>query len=422
VTSNRREKRLNIFSHSLAEQLSGGDRTRKMRALLQTTMQPVETGEPWIDAEDVARRVSQRRKRRCLVQEVTAALHGDSVPASDIVSAAIELRAEWRRADVQSAAQRRHHAEDQELVLQALSRQEISDKARPHRVKSVANIFRKKTAWAIGVVTAAILTLLATGVVPSILGQFFNGSAVEDKLRSGPAIVIADESRVYTNGPDVPDTTVIPGNYNPSSALIRALSRPMGAVSPIFLNEEHTYGVPVGQIYIRVILQGNRNEPIRILDIQPAQLQRRPPLGGVYFDIGGQGAEEDLQIGFNLDQPAPQAVNVMKNSPTLLEELYFQTHTISLRKGEQLALLILAQTSCYDAEFNLAINYIVGATKSTEIISNHGHSFQVTGARSNFMSYRRVFALQGNYSVAGLSPVEIAKNYHQTGKEVGCQS
>ena len=421
MTSNRREKQLNIFSHSVPKQLGGSNRTQRVRALLLATMQPTKTGEPWIDAEDVAGRVSQRRRRRCSIQEVTAALRGDSVPAADIVSAAIELRAEQRRADVQSAAQRRHNAEDEELVLQALSSQEISDKARPHRVKSLANIFRKKTTWAIGVVTAAILTLLATGVVPNILGQFFNGPAIEDKLRGGAAIT-ASESQVYTNGPDVPDTTVIPGNYNPSSALILTLSRPMGAASPIFLNEEHTYGVAVGQIYIRVILQGNRNELIRILNIQPVQLQRGPPLGGVYFDIGGQGEEEDLQLGFNLDQPTPQAVSVSETSPDLLKELYFQTHTISLRKDEQLVLLIMAQTSCYDAKFNLAINYMVGNTEKTEIISNHGHAFQVTSARNNFMSYRQVFALQGNYSAVELSPLEIAQNYHQTGKEASCLS
>ncbi len=421
MTSNRRENRLNTFSHSVPKQFGGSDSTPRMRALLLATMQPTKTGEPWIDAEDVARRVSQRRKRRCSIQEVTAALRGDSVPAADIVSAAIELRAEQRHADAQSGAQRRHHAEDEELVLQALLSQEISDKVRPHRVKSLVIIFRKKTTWAVGVVTAAVLTLLATGVVPNILGQFFNGPALEDKIVGGAAI-IASEGQVYTDGPDVPDTTVIPGNYNPSSALVLALSRPMGAESPIFLNEEHTHGVAVGQIYIRIILQGNRNELIRILNIQPVQLQRGPPLGGVYFDIGGQGAEEDLQLGFNLDRPTPQAVSVSEAGPGLLKELYFQTHTISLRKGEQLVLLIMAQTSCYDAKFNLAINYMVGNTENTEIISNHGHSFQVTSVRNNFMSYRQVFALQGNYSVAELSPLEIAQNYHQTGKEAGCPS
>ena len=423
MTSNHRNKRMNRVSRPLPKQLSRADATRKLGLLLSTTMQPIETGEPWITAEDVAKRVSQRRRRRCSVQEVTAALQGDSVPAVDIVSAAIELRAEQRGVNVQSSAVRRRQAEDERLILEALSNQEIFDKAQPHRIKSFTNIIGKKTAWAIGVITTAVLTLLVTGVIPGILGQLFNGPAIADRFRSGPAI-IASESIVYVNGPDVPVPSVIPEEYRPSSALIRAIARPRGAGSPALLQELHAHGVVVGQISIRLILQGNRNDPIRILNIHPVQLRRTPPLDGDLFSITSEGQEDDIRMGFNVDQPAPQAV-VTDRIGTLTKELYFTAHSISLHKGEQVVLIIQAAAQCLSARFNLGIDYTVGSAPKTEIVSNNGRPFQVTGGRfanNNVISYRRIFRLRSDFSVTQMSPREI-QTIHRTAEEAkSCSS
>jgi hypothetical protein len=371
-------------------------------------MQPVDTGEPWIDAEDVARRVSRHRKRRCPVQEVTAALQGDSVPATDIVRAAVELRAEQRRADAESAAV--GHAADTELVLQTLLTQEAPSKTRQRRIKFLAGVFRKRTAWAIGVVATAVLTLVATGVLPDLLGQFFNGSAIEDKLRPGPAMV-ASESLFYPDGLNVPVVTVMPGNYRLSGALIRAMARPLGGGTPALLKQEHAQGVQVGAMLIRLILEGNRNQLVRILNIQLVQLKREAPLGGVLLDMYPQGGDGDIQMGFDLDKLAPQAM-VVSSGDDLTSQFYFENHTISLKNDEQVVLMIQAISACYDASFDLAVNYKVGdGATMTQVISNSGRPFQVTGLRENVESYRQVFALQSNYSATQLSSPEIARDY-----------
>jgi len=399
-----------MSSNSRGKRLGETGATSRLGALLVASMQPTDTGEPWIDAEDVARRVSQHRKRRCPVQEVTAALRGDSVPATDIVRAAVDLRAEQRRADAESTAVQTRHAEDTELLLQALLTQETPGKTRTRRIKLLAGVFRKRTVWAIGVVATAVLTLVATGVLPDLLGQVFNGPAIEDKFRPGPA-VLASASLFYPDGLNVPVVTVMPGNYHLSSALIRAMSRPLGGGTPALLKQEHAQGVQVGAMLIRLILEGNRNQLVRILDIQPVQLKREAPLGGVLLDMYPQGGDGDIQMGFDLDKLAPQAV-VVTGGDDLTNQFYFSSHTISLKNGEQVVLMIQAISACYDASFDLAVNYKIGTGATmTDVISNSSRPFEVTGLRENVESYRQVFALQSNYSATQLSPPEIARDY-----------
>jgi hypothetical protein len=406
MTSKRRVRQLSKIARSLPGPPGQAD-APDLGPLLLETMQPTETGEPWIDAEDVARRVSQRRRRRCPTREVTAALQGGSVPAADIVSAALELRAE-RRADVRSAGRHGHQQRDEERIHQALSSREAFAGKR-HRAGRLADAVTKKTAWAVGVVAAALLTLLATGVIPRLLGQVVSGSAIEDKFRGGPAI-LANESLVYANGPTVPESAVIPGNYRPGHALVRALARAMGGATPAFLRLEHTKGVPVGSEVIRLVLEGNRNEPVRILNIEPVRLERKPPLGGVYFNIGGQGEADNIRILFDLDRLSPQAQEMKSNM--LTGGLFFQDHTISLTRGEQVVILITAGTSRYDATYDLAIDYMAGSATQTEMVSDDGHPFQVTAPSSDLLCYKQVFTLRGDYSVTQQNRSEITRLYH----------
>jgi hypothetical protein len=180
----------------------------------------------------------------------------------------------------------------------------------------------------------------------------------------------------------------------------------MAATSSTLENQiKNAGGVNVNAVFIRLILQGNRNEPVRILDISTTDLRRTEPLDTVLFDVGGQGAVSNIQMGFNLDQVSPQALNI-EPLDDMTSQPYFEYHTISLATGEQDVLIIQADTNCYSASFDLSVYYTVGDTRHTEVIDNNGKPFRVSGfrvTRAGFPSYRQDFELQGNYSVIPLT-------------------
>ena len=277
-----------------------------------------------------------------------------------------------------------------------------ADKNPSSRTKRIA-------VWTAATLATALIGLLVTGVLPKVAGQVFDSAKIEDSIRSGPDIIV-DESLYYPNGNSVPLPTVIPGNYQPSRELVTVLAQPMAATSPSLERQIHdANGVDIGAVYIRLILQGHRNEQLYILDIHPVQLHRTQPLNGVFFGIGAQGENENIQMAFNLDQLAPEALNV--NGIQVTNVPYFKTHSISLSDGEQEVIILQAQTECYSARFKLAIDYMIGGQNKEVIIANNGSPFAVTGPRfgsNNAMSYKQMFLLRGNFSVTPAGSAEMA--------------
>ena len=277
---------------------------------------------------------------------------------------------------------------------------------------------KKYAIAAAGIIATAVLTLVGTSLIPKIAGQFFNTAKLEDSLRRGPDIVV-DESLFYPNE-GVPLPTVVTGNYQPSRELVAALSRPMGVTSPSVEKQiRQAGGVDIQDVFIRVVLRGNRNEPILILGVRPVELRRGKPLNGVLFEIGAQGENGNIQMGFNLDRLAPEAVNVTSGG-SLSTAPYFESHSISLADSEPAVLVIEAATKCYSAQFKLAVDYMIGNQTKREVITNNGKPFTVSAYRydaSNVMSYRRIFALQGNFSAIQPSHGQLAHDDSRTSEE-----
>jgi hypothetical protein len=277
---------------------------------------------------------------------------------------------------------------------------QASQSQHPNRKRLVKGLI-----WAAGVAGATVITLLLTGVIPSVLNQFVNSAQLKDAIRPGQDIIV-NESMYYPDGEGVPLPVVVIGSYRPSAELVRELSHTGAAASLALQNQiRGADGVDVGNVFIRIVLQGNRNETIRILNIYPVDLRRSAPLDGVLFDINGQGEDTNIQMGFNLDQPVPQALNI--NNPDILtSQPFFEEHTISLADGEQSVLVVQASTTCYSSSFDLAINYMVDGAMRTEILDNDGKPFAVTAYRyskSGSFSYAEDFELQGNFSVIPVS-------------------
>jgi hypothetical protein len=281
---------------------------------------------------------------------------------------------------------------------------------------------KKLILWTAGAIGTALIGLLVTGILPKAIEQIINGSKVEDSLRHGPDIVVS-ASLYYPDGSGVPLPTVATGNYQPSSEFISALAHPMAATSPLIQKQlRQASGVDFEDTYIRLILRGNRNEKILILGVRPVQLRRTQPLNGVFFAVGAQGDTSNIQMGFNLDQLSPQALNMRGSEGSVMSSVpFFKTHSISLADNEQAVVVIEAQSLCYSAQFKLAIDYTINGANKEILIGANGGPFAVTGPRfgpNNVVSYRQTLILQGNFSVTPPTPTELSE-YNRTAMGVG---
>jgi hypothetical protein len=334
------------------------------------------------------------------MEEVTAALRGDVIPAPEIVEAIVRLHVERHGGRDSSRMYQNLQDEADILRSRALLSQNSSRNTPSSKNKRKQKRLRKGLYWATGIAGTAIISLIVTSIIPQVLGQVVNGAKIKDAIRRGPDVIIK-EGLYYPYGGNI-TPVVIPGNYHPSSELVRALSKTGGMDSPVAKKQiGEADGVDLQDIFIRLILQGNRNEPVNILNVYPVNLRRTEPLNGVLFNIpGAQGEISNIKMNFNLDQLSPHALTVINND-VATNQPFFESHSISLVDGEQAVLVIQATTYCYDASFDLAVNYMVGGATHTDVVSNRGRPFQVSAYRvgkTSQLSYKQDFEIRWNYS------------------------
>jgi hypothetical protein len=268
---------------------------------------------------------------------------------------------------------------------------------------SEPHLLRKSVKWVVGLVLAAVATLV-TGVLTGIPAQLFDVPAVQDKLRSGPDFsAVADITYLDDEG-----RSMATRSSEVSEQLLRALAQPMAAVAPEFLELARVAGgVNVEKLTIRVILEGRRNQQIRILGIRPVMVEQTPPLGGMLFNVPPQAGDATMQMIIDFDRPNPVVREILPGSDPLSGPKggrpFFDNNTISLRDREQQVLLIRAAVTWYYAAFNLQIDYRIGDESRTMQISDHGQPFRVTGlhpgTEPDTLSYERAFTLQSDFSL-----------------------
>lgn len=97
------------------------------------------------------------------------------------------------------------------------------------------------------------------------------------------------------------------------------------------------------------------------------------PLDGSLFSNGGNGGTvSELAVVFDLDLPLPVPVN------GLMGGNYFSAHAVSLKKGEPEIFKVVSDTARY-CEFKIKLTVIDGVRTVTEVASDHGQPFRVTG-------------------------------------------
>jgi hypothetical protein len=100
-----------------------------------------------------------------------------------------------------------------------------------------------------------------------------------------------------------------------------------------------TWGVDDYAVNIKLVLEGNRPAPIRILGMRPVK-HCQEPLTGTFLLSPSAGADSSVRIGINLDEPRP--ITRKLQGGIGLKGDYFAEKTVSLKRGEQQTFQITA--------------------------------------------------------------------------------
>jgi hypothetical protein len=243
-------------------------------------------------------------------------------------------------------------------------------------------VLRRPALWAGGVATAVVISVL-TGLAQEGI------SALTKKSPSvtGPSIKVAalqleaDESSTY----------VFPEKLDLTAADLRVINNPEQYDRWAW---EHG-GVDDQQVNIKLVLEGNRQQPVRILAMRPLKLCRQPLTGTLLFSPSA-GADPSIRVGIDLDEPRPVA---RKLEDGQLTGDYFADTTVSLKQGEQQTFQITARTLRQYCEFTLELRILDNGKTITQEIANGSEPFRVSAVKATgeygqpgrYRSYQAVY-------------------------------
>lgn len=166
--------------------------------------------------------------------------------------------------------------------------------------------------------------------------------------------------------------------------------RKMGAATPNALN-------------LVITLEGHRSQRIKIDDVRPVNVRRRPPYAGAFLDIGPEGPGETIKMFLNLDELNPRARTVTGEEGSYEPGgLWFQDNTLFLEDGKEEALNIKARTTRDAVTFDIQIDYRIGTEHKHLVINDSGRQFAITPINcvaSGRASYEEVWSMQNFWSI-----------------------
>ncbi len=252
------------------------------------------------------------------------------------------------------------------------SNQSHRPKAKAHWSKSKPSLYIGGLA---GALVLAIFSTLGTGIGNTIWAKVKGGSG---PVYSGsPARLISvDVQRNDTQG----DTFIFPQRLQLTRSQLGQVNDWMtkdvlGASENFDPWARAHGGVDPNYVNIRLILEGNRAHPVRILDMRPVGACQKP-LSGTAFISPPAGSDPSVVIGFNLDTPTPDAETYSQSAG--FGSNYFDAKTVSLKSDEQQVFEIVARTLTRYCHFDIEATVQDGSKQINEIFSNNGHPFKVS--------------------------------------------
>jgi hypothetical protein len=241
----------------------------------------------------------------------------------------------------------------------------------------------------------ALALAIATGLIfrDAVLSQLFDKNAIEDsvrEVRGDPDLAV----RVEHHSGNIAFVRADDYKFSPSEErVLEDLTNPDAA--PL-VDRARSGGVSVDGDTWLVYLHGNRNRTIRVLDIRPISIKRGAPLTGTLVDIEPQGGSVIPGVWLDMNSPFPE-VHALRDDGTTGKP-YFNGNTISLTDQEDQVLGFHVWTTRYSVSFELEIDYRVGDERRSQIITDNGKSFVLTGLRCHADAtpdYKRYYEISG---------------------------
>ncbi|MFI5688471.1 hypothetical protein [Streptomyces sp. NPDC051636] len=146
---------------------------------------------------------------------------------------------------------------------------------------------------------------------------------------------------------------------------------------------------------IKLVLEGRRKDPVKVIEMEAVKQQCRAPLQGTAIVGYTAGGEENVGLLFDLDSPRP----VAKEPPAVAMETekidssklgnYFDNHSVALDYGEKQTFTIKAYSLKSFCDFVIEITVIDGNSTAMQKADDAGQTFRVTARRP----YREYAAL-----------------------------
>ena len=143
-------------------------------------------------------------------------------------------------------------------------------------------------------------------------------------------------------------------------------------------------GVAANVVFVELAVSGNRQDPVRITDMD-VKRECGPPLDGLFFEDPPAGAGESVRIHLHLDEPDPTARLLTDETklfaPEEWGETYFPKYTISLKKKEQQVIVVAATTEAQYCEFFIDMTILArGEVEIERVAMPDGSPFQVSAS------------------------------------------
>ncbi|WP_157246662.1 hypothetical protein [Nonomuraea typhae] len=116
--------------------------------------------------------------------------------------------------------------------------------------------------------------------------------------------------------------------------------------------------VKTGLQGVRLVIEGSRSDAVRIIGMRARVRATRPVVAGTYFELGPEGEESSVPVGFDLASPQPIAREVLNTSTpgVKLGRFYFGGRSVELKKGESRVYDVTAIAGPFTYEWDIQID------------------------------------------------------------------
>ncbi len=252
------------------------------------------------------------------------------------------------------------------------------DKTAP---KTASKKKRKKKSfkWKVAAYVGTIAGLAIAGFVSNffgVLGSRAASESISPGQPSGPPVQVV-VGNVSTAG----SSEVLAQPVALTSAQLSALNNEIGAPNSDeakwFASRRAAF---LNGVEIELVVQGNRRNPVRIINISPVETCSAP-LDGTMFYAPSAGVEGGSYLTLSTDNPlAPADFQPGLGSPTVSN--FFGHYSVSLRYGEQYTFHIAVTGHKHYCQFAFDLTVLDGSGTVVESVNDHGQPFRLTGPSS----------------------------------------